>query len=241
LFDKQISPDMRLPIGRILLFGILALYVLLAVLLRPQWFALGACITFLAAIGVGFTFIPRRVFSATWLPGIDHNEDALELFGTVVAQRYPQMVIFRTHLKNLWLLIPCVAGALGTLLWLVKNPTRMPTGIEVLLFRVFFAPVVLVGYKWVRERWIMRFQAPVLGLTIHANDEEVFYEFYFAPDERHGDIALQLPWSAGGGPLVLVFVNPNRPEHNEPSFNLLFHRVEIAERIHWPEARFDQA
>jgi len=236
LFDR-VTPNTDLPVGRIFTFGLIGLYILLAVSMHPHSFVVSACIVFLVAIGVGFTFIPPNAFSATWLPGIETENAELRLLGADIVQNYPQALFLRTRLKNLWVLASCVLAGTGALAWVLRNPNPMPHGSGVFIFRFGFAPIVWLAYKWVRERWVLRHEAPVIGLITRSCEQQVAYEFYFTRDERHGDIVPFYLWSEIS-PLIIVFVNPRNPMQNEPSFNLLFHKIEIVDQVHWPESRF---
>jgi hypothetical protein len=179
-----ISDSTELPVRRVLLFGFGALYLLLAIALRPMWFAVGTCTLFLAAIGLGFTFLPKDNFTAYWIAG--QEEESLMLQGHEVAARYPQAVVFRTELKNIWLLCFAVAVGVVALNWLMHHPLRELDPKMVYVFRFVGVPAAYLGYKWVRERWILRHQTAVLGAISGKFGDFISYEYFYDNGERHG-------------------------------------------------------
>jgi hypothetical protein len=218
---------------RVLLFGLVGLIVALAVAIQPLWFAVAACCAYLALLAVGCTFIPDNKMSATWMAEVPLGA-SLVLLDEDVAQTYPQLLVFRTRLKNLWLLPICVVIALAALFWLLKSKHDVGLA-ENFYLRLACAPAAYLGWKWAHERYVIKKQIPVLGLLSSTRENLVRYQFFF-DGERYGDMGNYFGWSSIS-PLIVVFVDPQNPARHEPSFNLVFHSVEIMDRVHWPEER----
>lgn len=218
---------------RVFLFGLGGLVAVFAVASQPIWFAVALCCAYLALLGVGCTFIPESKMSATWMADVPLGT-SLILLDEDVAQTYPQLLVFRTRLKHVWLLPICAGVALVALYWLLR--TKHDVGLaENFYLRLACAPAAYLGWKWAHERYVIKSQLPVLGLLSSARENLVRYEFFFN-GERHGDMATYLGWS-GISPLIIVFVDPKNPLRHEPSFNLVFHRVEVMDRVHWPHEK----
>ncbi|MBI2683348.1 MAG: hypothetical protein HYX26_09085 [Acidobacteriales bacterium] len=229
---------------QIFLLGLIGLYAAFAITVRPVWFIILACIALLCIVGLGMTLIPKDEISATWVPG-QSKPVSIVLHETEIGALYPQLIVFRLRLSNIWLLFGLCGYAIYWLMWtLDEAPAELFLGFGTFGLSMFNWSVygsILCFYfawKWLRERWILKHQISTLGLVI-PDGLMIRYEYFGTDGERYGGIRKRKIWSAAHDPITAVFVDPNSPERNEPAFDFLYHRLEVVDKIHWPLERFD--
>ena len=155
--------------------------------------------------------------------------------GRLHALPYPNAVVFRSELRNLWLLIVSPLYALGVAAivyghfderWAFNSDLNVFLNIFSLkVGKWITAAAVCFAWWWLHERLLLRKAEVGVGLG-HAqlDNQEITYEYFDRDGERRGGSAFPFGQVSHTFP---VFMHENDPDFSKPGFGFLFHKFSV--------------